>query len=103
MGALIFTCVDKYESFYTTFSYLLGAFTSMLCGAFGMRIATFANFRTTHCAKASLGYAFKAAFKSGTVIGFTLVSLAMMILLALILTYKSLMGLDDSSSVPKYF
>lgn len=93
MGTIIFACVDKYESFYTTFSYLLGAFTSMVCGVFGMKIATFANFRTTHCAKSSLGYAFKAAFKSGTVIGFTLVSLAMMILLILILIYKSLLGL----------
>lgn len=79
-------------------AFLLGAVTSMACGAFGMKIATFANFRTTQSAKNSLGQAFKTAFRSGTIIGFTLVSLAMLLLLALILLYKSLLKLEDSSS-----
>ena len=51
MGIIIYVCVDKLESFYTTFAYLLGAVTSMACGAFGMKIATFANYKTTYCAQ----------------------------------------------------
>lgn len=93
MGAIIFACVDKFESLFTTFAYLLGAVTSMVCGAFGMKIATFSNFRTTFCAKTSLGSAFKTAFRAGTTIGFTLVSLAMMILLSLLLVYKNILDL----------
>ena len=51
MSVLIFGCVDSWESLYTTFSFVIGAFTSMICGAFGMKIATFSNYRTTSSAK----------------------------------------------------
>ena len=98
MGFIVFMCVDQWESFYTTTAFMVGAGTSMLCGAFGMKIATFSNYRTTICAKQSLGMAFKTAFKSGCVIGFTLVSISMMILLTLILFYKMMLNLDDQSS-----
>lgn len=94
MGLIVFGCVDKWGAPYTTFAFILGAVTSMICGGFGMRIATFANYRTTSCAKTSLGFAFKTAFRAGCVIGFTLVSLAMAILLVLILVYKHLLSLE---------
>lgn len=95
MSIVIFGCVDKWENAYTTFSFIVGASTSMFCGAFGMKIATFANYRTTACAKQSLGAAFKTSFKAGCTIGFTLVSLSMIILIALILLYKMLLGLKN--------
>ena len=69
---------------YTTFAFLLGAITSMGCGAFGMYIATISNYRTTISAQKSLGYAFKTAYRAGIVIGFTLVSVSLLILLLLI-------------------
>jgi Na+/H+-translocating membrane pyrophosphatase len=60
----------------------------MACGAFGMYIATYSNFRTTICAKISLGYAFKTAYRAGVVIGFTLVSISLLVLLLLIMLYQ---------------
>lgn len=50
MAAVVFFCVDQAKNWYTTVAFLIGAFTSMFCGAFGMKIATFSNYRTTICA-----------------------------------------------------
>lgn len=49
----------------------------MLCGGLGMYIATESNYRTTVCAKKSIGYAFNTAFKAGAVMGFSVVSIAL--------------------------
>jgi inorganic pyrophosphatase len=95
--------VDGLVSGYTTFAFLLGAATSMACGAFGMHVATYSNFRTTICAKSSLGYAFKTAYRAGVVIGFALVSLSLLVLLFLIRLYLSLLVLDNSSKTLSYY
>ena len=65
----------------------------MFCGAFGMKIATFANCRTTITAKQSLGYAFKTAFRAGCVMGFTLVSVSMLVLFVLVQVYKNMLDI----------
>ena len=96
MAVVIFFCVDGGSQFYTTVAFIIGAATSMFCGGFGMRIATFANCRTTITAKNSMGYAFKTAFRAGCVMGFTLVSVSMIVLLILILVYKSMLEIKDS-------
>lgn len=88
MGVIIFVCVDEYKHFYTTISFFIGAVTSMFCGALGMEISTFSNYRTTISAQKSIGSAFKTAYKAGCVIGFVLVSLSMLVLLIIILVYK---------------
>ncbi len=75
----------------------------MFCGAFGMEIATLSNYRTANSARKSLGDAFKTAYRAGCVMGFTLVSVAMIILLILILIYKSLFEVEDSSDDLEYF
>lgn len=103
MAAIIFGCVDRMGAPYTTFAFIVGAGTSMFCGGFGMKIATFANYRTTSCARNSLGSAFRTAYRSACTIGFTLVSVAMLFLLILILIYKNFLGLENSSQNPKYF
>jgi inorganic pyrophosphatase len=79
------------NTWFTTAAFLAGAITSMFCGAFGMKIATFSNYRTTLAAKSSLGAAFKTAFRAGCVIGFTLVAISMIVLLIIINIYKSMM------------
>jgi len=86
--------VDGLASGFTTFAFILGAATSMACGAFGMHIATYSNYRTTICAKISLGFAFKTAYRAGIVIGFVLVSVSLLVLLLLITVFKSLLNLD---------
>lgn len=68
-----------------------------------MYIATFSNFRTTLCAKISLGYAFKSAYRAGTVIGFTLVSVSLLMLFFLVTTYQFLLDLDYKSKNPNEY
>lgn len=103
MGIVVFLCVDGGDSAYTTIAFLIGATTSMFCGAFGMQIATYSNSRTTINEKISLGAAFKVAFRAGCVMGFTLVSVSMMILLILILVYKNTLNINDQANDPRYF
>jgi inorganic pyrophosphatase len=95
--------VDRFESVYATFAFLVGAITSMACGAFGMHIATLSNFRTTICARISLGSAFKVAYRAGVVIGFALVSVSLITLLLLISLYKHLLDLQDQSKSSTYY
>ena len=97
MAVIVFICVDNMNTWFTTVAFIAGAITSMFCGAFGMQIATFSNYRTTLSAKTSLGAAFKTAFRAGCVMGFTLVSVSMIVLYFLIVIYKDLMGIEDSS------
>lgn len=103
IAVIVWACVDRFSSGYTTFAFLVGAVTSMACGAFGMHIATLSNFRTTICAKVSLGSAFKVAYRAGVVIGFALVSVSLVTLLLLITLYKNLLGLQDSSKAGNYY
>jgi Na+/H+-translocating membrane pyrophosphatase len=84
-------------------AFLIGAITSMFCGAIGMWVATYSNYRTAICAKFSLGYAFTTAYRAGCVMGFVLVSSSMMILLFVIMLYKSLMDLDNTSMNRNYY
>jgi inorganic pyrophosphatase len=93
MAGIVFVCVDGMAHYFTTTAFVIGAVTSMFCGAFGMKIATYSNFRTTLEAKRSLGAAFKTAFRAGCVMGFTLVSVSIMVLTIVILVYKDLLGI----------
>ena len=103
MAAIVYVCVDNMNTWYTTVAFLTGAITSMFCGAFGMQIATFSNYRTTLAAKTSLGAAFKTAFRAGCVMGFTLVAISMIVLLILISVYKKMMKIEDHSSETNYY
>lgn len=95
-GALVFFIVDVSGStdagfgFYATFSFLVGSITSMLCGYIGMKIAVQANFRTTFKATEALSEAFKTAYSAGCVMGFSMISISMMLLTLLMQIYVSL-------------
>eukprot|EP00455_Lapot_gusevi_P028470 TRINITY_DN3040_c0_g2_i1.p1 TRINITY_DN3040_c0_g2~~TRINITY_DN3040_c0_g2_i1.p1 ORF type:complete len:743 (-),score=324.90 TRINITY_DN3040_c0_g2_i1:111-2339(-) len=65
---------------FSMIAFLLGASTSVLSGYIGMKIAVFANGRTAKSAVKGIGPAFLTAFKAGTVMGFALVSLGILIL-----------------------
>jgi len=67
-------------------AFILGAGTSILSGFIGMRIAVYANGRVAKSAIEGIGAAFQVAFKAGTVMGFALVSLGV---LMLFITIKS--------------
>ena len=72
---------------YTTVSFVLGGLTSMISGYIGMRVAVFSNVRTTIGAQIGWKEAFNTAFKGGSVIGFSLCSIALLILYSCISLY----------------
>jgi len=59
------------------FTFLCGGFFSALAGYVGMQTATLASTRTTAAARSSLGQSLRVAFRSGAVIGLTVVSLGL--------------------------
>jgi len=95
-AGVVFAAVDQswqytnlYGGFpYTTFAFLVGAFTSMIAGFIGMKIATITNVKVTYLCNESQDAGFLVAFSGGQVLGFCLVGLALAILEILILSYK---------------
>jgi K(+)-stimulated pyrophosphate-energized sodium pump len=93
-GVFIFFSVDDahtediHEGIYTLFSFELGCLISILAGYIGMKIATAGNVRTAVAAQNSLEKAFKISLNSGCVMGFALVSLAVLGLLVVYLVTK---------------
>jgi len=61
-------------------AFFIGAGTSVVSGFIGMRIAVYANGRVAKSATQGIGAAFNVAFKAGSVMGFALVSLGVLML-----------------------
>lgn len=94
-GLVVFFLVDWLGSsansgirFYATIAYVIGSVTSMICGYIGMKIAVKSNFRTTYAAITSLSEAFIVAFRAGCVMGFSMISISLLILITLFEVYK---------------
>ncbi|MBQ8066595.1 MAG: sodium-translocating pyrophosphatase [Prevotella sp.] len=60
------------------FAFLTGGFFSGLAGFFGMKTATYASARTANAARKSLDGGLKVAFRSGAVMGLTVVGLGLL-------------------------
>ncbi|KAJ4820793.1 K(+)-insensitive pyrophosphate-energized proton pump [Rhynchospora pubera] len=73
---------------FSCIAFILGALTSVLSGYLGMKIATYANARTTLEAQKGVGPAFIVAYRSGAVMGFLLASLALLVLYIAINVFK---------------
>ncbi|PKI37733.1 hypothetical protein CRG98_041884, partial [Punica granatum] len=82
------------NAFFSTLAFLLGALTSVLSGFLGMKIATYANARTTLEARKGVGKAFITAFRSGAVMGFLLAANGLLVLYVSINLFKLYYG-DD--------
>ncbi|CAM0913059.1 unnamed protein product [Alopecurus aequalis] len=83
-----------YTALFSTVAFLLGAITSLVSGFLGMKIATYANARTTLEARKGVGKAFITAFRSGAVMGFLLSSSGLVVLYITINVFKLYYG-DD--------
>ncbi|EES00707.1 hypothetical protein BDA96_03G163700 [Sorghum bicolor] len=83
---------------FSSVAFLLGAATSVVSGYLGMRIATYANARTTLEARRGVGAAFATAFRSGAVMGFLLASLGLLVLYVTIKVFGLYYG-DDWESL----
>lgn len=79
---------------FSTLSFVLGAVTSVVSGFLGMKIATYANARTTLEARKGVGQAFIVAFRSGAVMGFLLAANGLLVLYITINLFKLYYG-DD--------
>lgn len=85
---ILWIVVDKCSKPNTTVAFIIGCLTSIICGYFGMRIAVYANVRTTFKAMtttddesfSTMDAAFKTAFRSGSVMGFSLTSIGVLFL-----------------------
>jgi H(+)-translocating pyrophosphatase len=95
-GLFVFLLVDWLGNdsgsgvrFYATVAYVVGSVTSMICGYIGMKIAVKSNFRTTFAAITSLSDAFKTALRAGCVMGFSMISISLLILITLFEVYKA--------------
>ncbi len=70
--------VLKVQNRWVPVAFLTGGFFSGLAGFFGMKTATYASARTANAARNSLDSALKVAFRSGAVMGLTVVGLALL-------------------------
>ena len=66
------------QNSWVPFAFLTGGFFSGLAGFFGMKTATYASARTANAAQKSLNSGLKVAFRSGAVMGLTVVGLALL-------------------------
>ena len=70
--------VFKLQNGIVWFAFLTGGFFSGLAGFFGMKTATYASARTANAARQSLNAGLQVAFRSGAVMGLTVVGLALL-------------------------
>ena len=85
---IVFICLAVFFAFlayglhvqnnWVPFAFLTGGIFSGLAGFFGMKSATYASSRTAHAATKSLNKALTVAFRSGAVMGLTVVGLGML-------------------------
>ncbi len=81
-------------------SFVVGALCSALAGAFGMRVATLANHRTTEAARTGLSPALNVAFSGGAVMGMNVVGLGILGLFTLFWCYGGLTSdAEDLSTI----
>ena len=79
--ALIFSVMAygfQLQNPWVPFAFLTGGFFSGLAGFFGMKTATYASARTANAARQSLDAGLKVAFRSGAVMGLTVVGLGLL-------------------------
>lgn len=78
--AILFSVMAYFglQNEWVPFAFLTGGFFSGLAGFFGMKTATYASARTANAARNSLDSGLKVAFRSGAVMGLTVVGLALL-------------------------
>ncbi|MBP5318142.1 MAG: sodium/proton-translocating pyrophosphatase, partial [Paludibacteraceae bacterium] len=77
------------------FAFLTGGFFSGLAGFFGMKTATYASARTANAARKSLDGGLKVAFRSGAVMGLTVVGLALLDISLWYLVLNRFIGMEN--------
>jgi K(+)-stimulated pyrophosphate-energized sodium pump len=95
--AIVFAVMAYFnlQNNWVPFAFLTGGFFSGLAGFFGMKTATYASARTANAAKNSLNHGLKVAFRSGAVMGLTVVGLALLDISVWYLILDNFIGVDE--------
>jgi len=97
LGFLAF--VLKVQNKWVPVAFLTGGFFSALSGYLGMKTATYASSRTANAARSSLNGALRIAFRSGAVMGLTVVGLALLDISLWFLILKHFYPLTDENNL----
>jgi len=84
-SALVFLA----SSVYTAIAFVVGCLSEILAGYIGMKIATYSNYRTTHECWRSLTKGYDVAIRSGAIVSFVLLCIAVINLFGLIIAFKA--------------
>lgn len=85
------------QNLWVPFAFLTGGFFSGLAGFIGMKTATYASARTANAVTKSLNSGLKLAFRSGAVMGLTVVGLGLLDISIWYFVLKCFVGDPDSS------
>ncbi|MBN1150948.1 sodium-translocating pyrophosphatase [candidate division WOR-3 bacterium] len=91
--------VLKVQSRWVPFAFLTGGFFSGLAGFIGMNTATLASSRTASKARDSLDGALKVAFRSGAVMGLTVVGLGLLDISLWFIVLRLFVGIKDLNEI----
>jgi len=80
----------------TAVAFVVGAFTSTVCGYLGMMIATAANTKTAHECWCSCEKGYAVAIWGGSVMGLSLVSVGLLVLFGMIMLFKNMTSLEGA-------
>ena len=99
--AVIFSIMAYFnlQNVWVPFAFLTGGFFSGLAGFFGMKTATYASARTAQAASESLNKGLQVAFRSGAVMGLTVVGLALLDISAWYLILDNLANVGESNKL----
>lgn len=86
------------QNHWVPFAFLTGGFFSALAGYIGMRTATYASARTANAARTSLNGGLRIAFRSGAVLGLTVVGLGLFDISVWYLVLDAVVGADISQA-----
>ena len=90
VGIVLFFLLWLTLGWNVAFGFLIGAFASGLAGLIGMMVSTQANLKVTEAAKSGLKPAFDLSFKGGSVAGFLVVGLGLLVVSGLYLFFNDL-------------
>ena len=95
--AVLFFVMSLFElqNGWVWFAFLTGGFFSGLAGFFGMKTATYASARTANAARQSLNAGLQVAFRSGAVMGLTVVGLALLDVSVWFLVLDHFIGVEN--------
>ena len=98
--AILFIIIAVVLNIQTAIAYVLGSSFSTLAGYVGMQAATKANVRTAQGASVKgMGKALQIAFRGGTIMGLSVVSLGLLGLLILYVPFTLLLDVDPVTSI----